>query len=109
MSVFSSLRAGLPTKIPSYDKSKFNGQGDRVAESQWHLINKPNEGKVRVVIFEGWCVGFRALGEKDVQIKWEQAKAQMRSTGYNGRLGHNRLEDLVFIDKALAQYDVLTE
>ena len=62
-----------------------------------------------MVIFEGWCVGFRALGEKGVQGKWEQAKAKMGSSAYNGRLGHNRLQDLVFIDKALDQYDVLTE
>jgi len=107
--VFSSLHAGLPTQIPQFDKSKFNGRGDRVDESEWETVNGDGENKIKLVVFEGWCVGFRALGEEGVRRKWEEAKTQLASGDYHGRLAHNRLEDLLFIDKALAQYDVLTK
>jgi D-glycerate 3-kinase len=41
-------------KIPSFDKSKFNGEGDRAAPSDWPVISS----KPDVIVFEGWCVGF---------------------------------------------------
>ena len=107
--VLSSLRAGKPTKIPQYDKSKFSGQGDRVDENEWEIVNKEDDKKISVVVLEGWCVGFRALGSDDVRRKWEEARAELAGNKYDGRLAHNRLEDLVFVDKALKQYDVLTE
>ncbi|MCJ1401838.1 hypothetical protein MMC11_005055 [Xylographa trunciseda] len=108
VSVLSSLRAGKPTKIPQYDKSKFHGQGDRVDENEWETVNKQDDEKICVLVLEGWCVGFRALGEDAVRKKWEEAKAELASNNYQGRLAHNRLEDLVFVDKALMQYDALT-
>lgn len=108
-SVFSSLHAGLPTKIPQFDKSRFNGRGDRVDENEWETVNADGEEKIRLVVFEGWCVGFRALGVEGVRKKWEEAKTQLASGSYHGRLAHNRLEDLMFIDDALSHYDVLTK
>ena len=109
LSVFSSLRDVQETKIPQYDKSKFNGQGDRVDESEWEIVNDDLHRKIRVLIFEGWCVGFRPLGEDRVRVKWEKARAQMTDSKYRGRLGYNRLEDVVLIDEALKQYNALTE
>lgn len=44
-------------KVPSFDKSKYNGEGDRAPESEWPSISR----KPDVVVFEGWCVGFRPL------------------------------------------------
>ena len=109
LSVLSSLRAGEPTKIPQYDKSKFGGQGDRVDEKEWKIVNKGDEKKICAVVLEGWCVGFRALGKTNVQRRWEEARARLAADNYEGRLAYNRLEDLVFVDKALMQYDTLTE
>ncbi|MCJ1284556.1 hypothetical protein MMC26_003889 [Xylographa opegraphella] len=109
ISVLMSLRAGKPTKIPQYDKSKFGGQGDRVDEKEWETVNKNDDKKICAVVFEGWCVGFRALGKDGVRRKWEEAKAKASNNNYEGRLAYNRLEDLVFVDKALMQYDALTD
>ena len=78
-------------------------------ESEWEIVNADGERKIRLVVFEGWCVGFKPLGEERVKEKWEEAKMQLASGSYNGRLAHNRLEDLLFVDKALAQYEVLTK
>lgn len=68
---FKELRAygggGLP--IPSFDKSKFNGEGDRVPRSEWTVLTQ----KPDVVIFEGWCVGFQPLPDASVEEKFRLA------------------------------------
>lgn len=55
--VFEKLAAKSPVRIPVYDKSAFNGEGDRAAELEWQAVT----GKVDVVIFEGWFNGYRAM------------------------------------------------
>lgn len=70
---FQSLRAygGGNLKIPRFDKSKFNGEGDRVPPSGWpSLTQKPD-----VVIFEGWCIGFQSLPVARVEEKFRLAKS----------------------------------
>ncbi|CAG8006267.1 unnamed protein product [Penicillium salamii] len=105
--VFTSLAAERPTAIPQYDKSAFAGQGDRVPTDQWKIVNE-DEPKVKVVIFEGWCVGFRAWDDQTLRAKWEAAVKQKESGDYNGRLGHVQYEDVKAVNDALRQYDVLT-
>lgn len=56
-------------KIPSFDKSQFNGEGDRAPESAWPVIKR----KPDVVVFEGWCVGFQPLAASAVEEKHAQA------------------------------------
>ncbi|KAF1928757.1 P-loop containing nucleoside triphosphate hydrolase protein [Didymella exigua CBS 183.55] len=58
-------------KIPSFDKSKFRGEGDRAPETEWHsVLRKPD-----VVVFEGWCVGFQPLLVPAIEEKYSQALA----------------------------------
>ncbi|PMD20076.1 P-loop containing nucleoside triphosphate hydrolase protein [Hyaloscypha hepaticicola] len=97
-SLFTALKSGQETQIPAYDKSAFNGQGDRVPSSQWKTVNSPDQKKIQVVIFEGWCVGFRALSEAEVRVKRE---------GESVTLGRHRLEDLLFVNGKLGEYEVL--
>ncbi|KAA8650114.1 hypothetical protein EYZ11_001304 [Aspergillus tanneri] len=106
--VFESLRAGRPTAIPRYDKSAFAGQGDRVRQSQWEVVNSPGQNKVKVVIFEGWCVGFRAWDDVTLQEKWKEAVRQKERGSYDGRLGHVAFEDAKVVNDALRAYDLLT-
>ena len=108
--VFASLAAERPTAIPQYDKSAFQGQGDRVPREQWEVVND-GEGKptVKVVIFEGWCVGFRALDEQTLRQKWEDAVRKKEAGGYRGRLGYVKFEDVRAVNEALRRYDTLTE
>ena len=96
-------------KIPSYDKSQFNGAGDRRPESDWHTVNATSQSPVEVVVFEGWCVGFRALSDEEVQRKWEAAKQEAESGNYTGRLGKLKLEDVLFVNSKLREYDALTD
>ena len=43
--------------IPRYDKSRNQGRGDRLPKDQWNSVS----AKVDVVLFEGWCLGFKSL------------------------------------------------
>jgi D-glycerate 3-kinase len=65
-----SYRGEGELKIPSFDKSKFDGQGDRAPESDWPTISR----KPDVVVFEGWCVGFQPLPAGAVEEKYKSAQ-----------------------------------
>lgn len=107
--VFSSLKAGKRTKIPFYDKSAYSGQGDRADESVWETVNDKSDAPVRVVIFEGWCVGFRALPDTEVESLWRAAVEQERSGKRTGQLGRHKLENLLFVNEKLKGYDIFTD
>jgi D-glycerate 3-kinase len=51
--------------LPLFDKSLNDGQGDRSKESI------EIDGRVDVVILEGWCVGFYPLTEDNLQSKFQ--------------------------------------
>ncbi|KAL8695609.1 MAG: hypothetical protein Q9224_003301 [Gallowayella concinna] len=109
-SVVASLLAGKETSIPSYDKGAFDGKGDRKPQDQWVKVNANGQQPVQLVILEGWCLGFRALDDAQVTAYWiDAAKRCSRGSEYRGRLGHNRLEDVQFINKALRGHDSLTD
>ncbi|RMX81636.1 hypothetical protein D0869_06663 [Hortaea werneckii] len=97
-------------KVPSYDKSAFAGAGDRRPEGQWDTVNIEGQPPIEVVIFEGWCVGFRALSDSEVKQKWKAAKADLENKGdsYKGQLGKLKLDDVIFINNELREYDALT-
>lgn len=108
LALFSDLRNGKETKIPSYDKSAHSGQGDRVSKENWAVVNQEGELETKIVIFEGWCVGFRPLSKEELRRKWQDAVKQRETGGYQGRLGLNKFEDVEFINQALSGYDPLT-
>ncbi|TPX22213.1 hypothetical protein DIZ76_014079 [Coccidioides immitis] len=109
--VFDSLRKGLPTKIPTYDKSAFKGQGDRLPEDRWEVVNDVENGgrKAKVVIFEGWCLGFRARLPDDIRTAWENAVQQKATGTYDGQLANVKLEDVLAVNEALKGYDAFTD
>lgn len=107
--VFASLAAERPTAIPRYDKSAFSGQGDRVPESQWEVVNADGKQKIKVVIFEGWCVGFRPRDDETLRKKWEEAVKLKQTGDYQGRLGYVKYEDVKTVNDSLKKYNALTE
>ncbi|KAK5737146.1 hypothetical protein LTR17_006929 [Elasticomyces elasticus] len=98
-------------KLPSYDKSAFSGSGDRRPESEWETVNADGQPPVEVVVFEGWCVGFRPLSDAEVQRKWQAAKSEYekKGDGYLGQLGKLQLENVQFVNARLREYDALTD
>ncbi|KAG6355267.1 hypothetical protein INS49_004349 [Diaporthe citri] len=69
---FSSLPAGEAVDVPSFDKSRFDGEGDRVPQFEWeHVSPSP---PVDVIIFEGWCLGFQAISDDQLEERWVASK-----------------------------------
>lgn len=111
--VFKALSDHEQVKIPCYDKSAFNGKGDRFLESTWQEVNSPGARSVEAVVFEGWCVGFRALSEAQLRQSWESAKQQAecevkQGSKPTGSLWSHTWENIKQINDALKEYDVLT-
>ncbi|KAK9234146.1 P-loop containing nucleoside triphosphate hydrolase protein [Lipomyces kononenkoae] len=109
--LFTALKAEQPALIPRYDKSQFDGQGDRMDRHKWIAVNQDGQQKIKIVICEGWCVGFRALTDDEVKAKWEESK-QLHQADANSStrttLWSLRLEDLLFVNCKLKGYDVMT-
>eukprot|EP00879_Flechtneria_rotunda_P015702 GHRR01016424.1.p1 GENE.GHRR01016424.1~~GHRR01016424.1.p1 ORF type:complete len:355 (+),score=81.51 GHRR01016424.1:153-1217(+) len=51
--------AGHSVAVPRYDKSAFQGRGDRADPVTWPRISGP----LQLVFFEGWMLGFSPVGE----------------------------------------------
>ncbi|KAI1298045.1 putative Uridine/cytidine kinase [Xylaria venustula] len=96
---FAAIRSSSTTRVPQYDKSLFEGQGDRLPRSSWPEVNAPGQPKVQVVIFEGWCVGFRSLPPAEVLAKYTALSRTLKSHDP----GH-----LQFINEKLVAYDTIT-
>jgi len=110
--LFEALASREPNvRIPSYDKSAFKGAGDRRPESEWETVNADGHPPVAVVVFEGWCVGFRALSDVEVERKWRAAKDEYETNpeGYKGQLGKLQLDSVLFVNEKLREYDALTD
>ncbi|CAI0396027.1 unnamed protein product [Linum tenue] len=56
-SLCKMTKEGMKMKLPRYDKSAYNGKGDRGNPSAWPVV----EGPLTVILFEGWMLGFKPL------------------------------------------------
>lgn len=63
-----------------YDKSSHEGQGDRAPDTKWQQV----KGKVDVVLFEGWMLGFKPLTDQAAEkvIFLESVRASHYSVLY---------------------------
>jgi len=85
--------------IPAFDKSLFQGDGDRLTRSQWPSVSAPLD----ILVFEGWCLGFQALPEDEL-ISAATSKAGYQQLRTKPLVDH-RLEDLLLVNKCLRQYN----
>ena len=95
-SFFNDLLEGKPASVPQYDKSAFNGQGDRAPSSTW----RPITTQPKAIILEGWSVGFRPLSPTAVEEKWKLPSRTLQK---------HKLEHLLFVNDHLVAYDALTK
>jgi D-glycerate 3-kinase len=93
---------------PAFDKSLYNGEGGRAPTEDWTVT--PREPAVDVIIFEGWCLGFRPLEPGVVEQKWRHAidDRPPRTASGDGiltqTLASHKLENLLLINDNLARY-----
>lgn len=55
---------GKDIEIPRYDKSAYEGKGDRAKKEDWIKM----EGPLDLVIVEGWMLGFQPIKESNKSI-----------------------------------------
>ena len=67
-SVFRSLKQKRQTAIPEYDKARFDGQGERVADHEWKVVNK--DPAVRCTRGE-----YGRTNQHSISSKWSSSKA----------------------------------
>ncbi|TIB00317.1 hypothetical protein E3P96_02673 [Wallemia ichthyophaga] len=89
--------------IPVYDKSLHSGQGDRKAKGEWRSINLQPSNPIRVVIFEGWSVGFRPL--EPAVLSAQHKSATHSEPSLTNQLAEHSLQDVLDINSALRDYD----
>ncbi|ATZ53776.1 hypothetical protein BCIN_09g05520 [Botrytis cinerea B05.10] len=108
---FESLTAGI-VKIPAFDKSRFQGQGDRVPEEDWKVFVPSVDNVLDIVIFEGWCMGFKSLEKDELEQKWESAQKEPQTTRLSedatfptNTLQNHPLHNLEIINDNLRRYN----
>lgn len=103
--------------LPVFDKSLFDGAGDRAPKAEWRKINR--EPAIDVMVFEGWCVGFLPLSDQEVEWKLQEAKTCRRDIEATGSepaeksiesqfstttLEKHSLQDVLFVNEQLRKY-----
>ncbi|MCJ1442542.1 MAG: hypothetical protein MMC23_003038 [Stictis urceolatum] len=109
---FRSLRqpSTEPLAIPAFDKSQFSGEGDRVPQGQWKTVLR--DPPMDIVIFEGWCVGFRPISPQEIEDKWHDSVkthkasySQDQEESYTtNTLWRHALEHLISVNDNLTSY-----
>ncbi|KAJ5115256.1 hypothetical protein NUU61_001015 [Penicillium alfredii] len=90
-------------RIPSFEKSKFNGEGGRAPQESWRHL--PAGTRVDVVIFEGWCVGFQPLGDNMVRQRWDESSLKQPATEFpTETLREHAVEHLWGVNANLRRY-----
>lgn len=84
----------VPISIPIYDKSLYNGQGDR---SGFKDISEP----IDVILFEGWFNAFSSISDDQLRLKYLTADD---STSY---LKRNRMCHIADLNSRLKVYEKL--
>ncbi|EGO26260.1 hypothetical protein SERLADRAFT_463124 [Serpula lacrymans var. lacrymans S7.9] len=67
-------KQGRTIELPSFEKSLFEGEGDRLprGEGKGTVVSAPPT--VDVVVLEGWCVGFYPVSDECLKRRWTGAK-----------------------------------
>lgn len=77
-------------RLPAYDKSAHNGQGDRAGEARWQRVRLP----VDVVLFEGWMLGFQPLPAGQID---DPGLARVNELLAAYRVWHERLDTFIYL------------
>jgi len=81
-------------RIPRFDKSLFDGEGDRLPESEWTPVQAPLD----VVLLEGWCVGFYPQSRQYIEARMNEVPFVLSATpAYS-------LEHVLDMNQRVAEY-----
>ncbi|KAI0302362.1 P-loop containing nucleoside triphosphate hydrolase protein [Multifurca ochricompacta] len=92
-----NLTQGDNVRIPRFDKSLFDGEGDRLPECEWTFV----QGPLDVVLLEGWCVGFYPQWSQYIEQRINEVPLGLEEV-FN--LSVHSLEHILDINQRLADY-----
>lgn len=100
LSQLKDSKDGTTIRLPIFDKSKFEGEGDRLDET----VNVVTP--IDVVIFEGWCMGFYPIPTDALEELYQAAKngRAIASGGKAPFFTKHSLESLQQINTIMAKY-----
>ncbi|KJA27791.1 hypothetical protein HYPSUDRAFT_34939 [Hypholoma sublateritium FD-334 SS-4] len=105
--VLSGLqKASDSIELPRFDKSLHSGAGDRLPiDGTGVIVRQPPT--IDVVIFEGWCVGFRSISREDLLSRWNGVwkRERVRLSVQEEETG--RLADIEAVNERLKDYERL--
>jgi D-glycerate 3-kinase len=87
-------------RLPRYDKSRHQGQGDRTARNMWPEVHLP----VDVVLLEGWMLGFQPLPPG--QLGTDTALTEINSLLAHYRSWHRFINSFIYLCPADPEYVV---
>ncbi|KAJ3784896.1 P-loop containing nucleoside triphosphate hydrolase protein [Lentinula aff. detonsa] len=88
-------------ELPRFDKSLFNGEGDRLPlDGTGTIVHPP----VDVFIMEGWFIGFHPVNSQELETKWEGIWAEERRLLDLDETVVGSKEDIIAVNEALKGY-----
>lgn len=86
------------TTLPHYDKSAYNGLGDRKGYKKYCV---PTDETIQLIIFEGWMVGFLPIDPVSLRNVYDRAKTQKLNASFAIQYS---IEELMTINESLKPY-----
>lgn len=104
INILSALMSGNgEVELPRFDKSLFDGEGDRLPmDGTGTIISQPPPPDV--VIFEGWFVGFHPIPEEELQLRWNGTWKEERQKLNLEETEMGRLNDIQAVNDKLKDY-----
>ena len=105
--VLSGLKnANGSIELPRFDKSLYSGAGDRLPlDGTGVIVRQPPT--IDIVIFEGWCVGFRSISREDLSSRWNGVWKQERAKLSVQEEETGKLADVEAVNEKLKDYERL--
>ncbi|KAL1678232.1 P-loop containing nucleoside triphosphate hydrolase protein [Schizophyllum commune] len=105
--LLTKLKEGKDSiELPRFEKSLFNGEGDRLPMDGTGPIVQP---PVDVVLLEGWCTGFYPITIEELEQRWDShwREERVRLNLEDNELG--TMDHVIAINDALKKYVKLWE
>ncbi|KAJ3514494.1 hypothetical protein NLJ89_g2354 [Agrocybe chaxingu] len=104
LKILSALKDGsAPVELPRFDKSLFNGEGDRLPmDGTGVVITQPP--RLDVLILEGWFVGFHPISREEILNCWNGVWKDEREKLGLGENEMGRVVDVEVINEKLKEY-----
>ncbi|KAF8549050.1 P-loop containing nucleoside triphosphate hydrolase protein [Imleria badia] len=95
LTALKAVNDGGDVALPVFDKSLFDGVGDRAVETR--VVREP----VDVVVLEGWCVGFYPVSRAEVGARWGRGVPGLDEFDMEGFVA---LEEVLEVNAMLGVY-----